>query len=214
MQILKRTIDLLAPLAALPADPAAMGAWWRDVLPPPTPGLADGDAVQAALKLAGDLEGVAIDFRRDLAAQLLQAEKQIADRLRGDFDAQKAAGLIVTADFPIQGRSAGGLILVDPAPTPWRDLTPQLFESRWLVLGWPRFAPAGLTATPRRLYSAERAKQLTEKLERERRAEAERYAAEERRIVESFDRDIASRPETRIRQLEAEIAELKSRIAQ
>jgi hypothetical protein len=213
MQILKRTIDLLAPLDALPADPAHLGAWWRDVLPPPTPGLADGDAVQAALKIAADLEGVAIDFRRDLAAQLLQAEKQIADRLRGDFDAQRAAGLLVTSDFATQGRTESGLILVDPSPTGWRDLTPTMFEGRWLVLGWPRFAPSGLTATPRRLYSAERAKQLTEKLERERLAEHERYVAEERRIAEAFDRDIASRPETRIRQLEAEIAELKARLA-
>lgn len=214
MRILKRTIGLLAPLDALPADPAALGAWWRDVLPPPRDGLVDGDVAQAAIRIANDLEGVVIDFRRDLAAQLLQAEKQIADRLRGDFDAQKASGLIVTSDFPVQGRSAEGLILVDPAKTPWRDLASTLFEGRWLVLGWPRFAFSGLTATPRRLYVADRAKQLTERLETERLAEHERYAAEERRIAEAFERDIASRPETRIKQLEAELAELKSRLAQ
>jgi hypothetical protein len=213
MQILKRTIALLETLKDPPADPAALGAWWRDLLPAPARGLADGDIFQAAMKIAADLESVVMDLRRDLPEKLLQAEQQIAARLRGDFNAQRRAGLIVTADFDALGRSPAGLILADPAKKPWRDLTPNLFERRWIALGFPRSGPAGLLNAPRAIYVADRARQLTEKLEADRRREHERYAAEQRRLTEAFERDQAARPEARIRQLEAELEELKARLA-
>jgi hypothetical protein len=202
---------LFAAIQVPGATPAELGAALRAIFGSPAPGERWRDAVAAAGHWASRAEGVARDLRNDLPQVIHQFEHDAAKSLKGNREAQLAAGFVITEDFRVFGRSPHGHVLASPEDTPW-SVEPVRYRSggEWLALGHPS------GRAPRPCYPLEAVRRLTAELETQRLAEIERFQAEQRHRDELARLEFERSPEAsrrRIAALEAELASLRAQQA-